>query len=94
MSTVRRHHSIRAVCENYIHLVRFHGPQVVTDHLTLTAPIIEAGVIDQYSTVYFNGTINFEEKWAGTPNDARDKLWKDMTYGRSDTTIFPPSLAL
>ena len=52
-----------------------------------TAPIIEAGVIDDYETVFFNGTINFKEKWAGPPNDARDKLWKEMIYGRLHASI-------
>jgi len=61
----------------------------VTDILTFAAPIIEAGVIDRYDTVFFNGTINFKEKWAGPPNDARDKLWNSVIYGRSHN-IFPP----
>ncbi|KAH8668671.1 hypothetical protein BX600DRAFT_510744 [Xylariales sp. PMI_506] len=44
------------------------------------SPIIKAGVIDKYDTVYFNGTINFKEKWAGPPNDDRDKMWHSMVY--------------
>ncbi|EOO03145.1 hypothetical protein UCRPA7_1339 [Phaeoacremonium minimum UCRPA7] len=36
--------------------------------------------MDHYSTVFFNGTINFKEKWAGPPSDARDKLWQSMIY--------------
>ena len=57
----------------------------MTDGLTFAAPIIEAGAIDHYDTVFFNGTINFKEKWAGPPNDARDRLWQSIIYGRSDT---------
>ena len=49
--------------------------------------------MDHYSTVFFNGTINFKEKWAGPPSDARDKLWQSMIYGRSDTG-FPCGFAL
>lgn len=60
-------------------------------HLAHLAPILNSGVLDKYSTVNLNGTLNFKEKWAGTPNDARDEQWQSIIkgeYGEIPTKSF------
>jgi hypothetical protein len=77
------------VCENYIQLVCCFHDFEAADVLNFAAPIIEAGAMDHYDTVFFNGTINFKEKWAGPPSDARDKMWQSMIYGMSNNVDHP-----
>lgn len=56
-------------------------PSGQANAITHLAPILSSGVLDKYTTVNLNGTLNFKEKWAGTPNDARDEQWQSIIKG-------------
>ena len=75
----RCHRSIAAPCKpatrstsSFVHCSR---------NIRCEAPLLEATALDEYETVFFNGSLNFDSPFKGPPSDVVDARWHSIIYG-------------